>query len=471
MPLQGGVTKHVIASSFAIQIRIKETLQAYAYAMDARRGGANLRRGCEDRSIAMFRFIHAADIHLDSPLKGLERYEGAPVDRIRQATRRALENLVQLALDEKVQFVLIAGDLYDGDWKDYNTGLFLGRQLSRLRDAEVPVVLIAGNHDAENKMTRTLRLPDNVSLLSSASPETKTLEEIGVAIHGQSFPRAAEERDLSAQYPQAAQGLFNIGLLHTCATGASKHARYAPCTLEGLRSKGYDYWALGHVHERRTLHQDPHVIFPGNVQGRDIGEPGAKGCMLVTVDGRSVSAEFQSLDVLRWERCEVDTRGAENADAVMERVSHQLQRQLETSAERPMAVRVDISGLCPAHAQLQASAHKWTNEVRNVANEVGADQIWIEKVKLRTVPPQAEAADKSDGPTAELLDLLDHLRANDSQLACLHGELADLEKKLPPEVKEGPDALNLADPAWLRGVLDRVGPMLIDRLRTREGMR
>src|SRR5713101_8288517 len=120
----------------------------------------------------MFKFLHAADIHLDSPLKGLERYEGAPIDQLRQATRRALENLIQLALDEKVAFVLIAGDLYDGTWKDYNTGLFLTAQMARLREANIAVVVIAGNHDAANKMTRTLRLPDNVTLLAAAKPDS-----------------------------------------------------------------------------------------------------------------------------------------------------------------------------------------------------------------------------------------------------------------------------------------------------------
>src|SRR5205807_945373 len=110
----------------------------------------------------MFKFIHAADIHLDSPLRGLERYEGAPADKIRQATRDAFENLVQAAIDEEVAFVLIAGDLYDGDWKDYQTGLYFVAQVSRLREANIPVILIAGNHDAANRMTRDLRLPENV---------------------------------------------------------------------------------------------------------------------------------------------------------------------------------------------------------------------------------------------------------------------------------------------------------------------
>src|SRR6185437_649372 len=121
-------------------------------------------------------FLHAADIHLDSPLKGLERYENAPVGRIRGATRRAFTRLIDLAVEKAVDFVLIAGDLYDGDWRDYNTGLYLVRQLGRLRDANINVYAIAGNHDAANKMTRSLRLPDNVRLLSHEQPQTVRID-------------------------------------------------------------------------------------------------------------------------------------------------------------------------------------------------------------------------------------------------------------------------------------------------------
>src|SRR5918996_1910432 len=112
---------------------------------------------------AMFKFIHAADIHLDSPLRGLEQYDGAPVEQIRGATRQALANLVELALAERVAFVLLAGDLYDGEWKDYNTGLFFAAQMTRLREAGIRAFLIAGNHDAASQLTRYLRLPDNVT--------------------------------------------------------------------------------------------------------------------------------------------------------------------------------------------------------------------------------------------------------------------------------------------------------------------
>jgi DNA repair exonuclease SbcCD nuclease subunit len=419
----------------------------------------------------MFKFLHTADIHLDSPLKGLERYEGAPADKIRQATRGALIKLVDLALDERVAFVLIAGDLYDGTWKDYNTGLFFIRQMSRLWDAGIPVYLIAGNHDAENKMTLKLRLPkDKATLFGSENPQTEILKDLGVAIHGQSYAKANENRRLAEGYPQAKQGYFNIGMLHTCA-GRQGHADYAPCSLEELRSKGYDYWALGHVHKREPFPNDPTIVFPGNLQGRFFSESeiGPKGCMLVTVqDDSSVRSEFQTRDVFRWELCKVNASGAENGDMVMERISEELQKKLGASEGRPLAVRVEIHGICPFHNQLHANSRKWVNEARASANEIGADHLWIEKLKFETKLPSVKDAKSMDGPMAELLALLDQLHAQDDQLTKLYEDLADLDKKLPPEMKEGPNALNLTDPAWLRDVLGHVGPMLIERLRSRE---
>jgi DNA repair exonuclease SbcCD nuclease subunit len=167
----------------------------------------------------MFRFIHAADIHLDSPLLGLEKYEGAPAEEIRGATRKALENLVAVAIREKVDFVLIAGDLYDGEWKDAGTGLFFVRQTVRLREAGIPVFVISGNHDAQNKMTKELRFPENVVFFPHAKPATRRIENLEVAIHGQSYARADVTENLAANYPAAIDGAFNIGLLHTCGPG------------------------------------------------------------------------------------------------------------------------------------------------------------------------------------------------------------------------------------------------------------
>src|SRR3989339_81166 len=135
----------------------------------------------------MFTFLHAADIHLDSPLRGLEGYADAPVEQIRQATRRAFDNLIELAIEEQVAFVLLAGDLYDGEWKDYHTGLFFIDRLSRLRKEKIMVFLASGHHDAASQITKALRLPDNVHLFSTKHPETIILEELGVAVHGQGY--------------------------------------------------------------------------------------------------------------------------------------------------------------------------------------------------------------------------------------------------------------------------------------------
>ncbi|MFN2359255.1 MAG: exonuclease SbcCD subunit D [Desulfotignum sp.] len=205
----------------------------------------------------MITFIHTADIHLDSPLKGLEAHEDAPVQEIRKATRRAFDNLINLAVEKAVDFVLIAGDLYDGDWKDYNTGLFFADRMGKLSRAGIRVFIVSGNHDAASQITRVMPLPENVTLFSHKAPESVVLDNIGVVIHGRSYAARAVTDNLAAGYPLFHAGYFNIGLLHTALTGREGHEKYAPCTLDDLTSRGYDYWALGHVHKREIVCEHP----------------------------------------------------------------------------------------------------------------------------------------------------------------------------------------------------------------------
>jgi DNA repair exonuclease SbcCD nuclease subunit len=411
-------------------------------------------------------FLHAADIHLDSPLRGLERYEHAPVDRIRGATRRAFEGLIRLAVDRRVDFVLIAGDHYDGDWRDYNTGLYLVHALGRLRDANIPVFIIAGNHDAANKMTRALRLPANVRVLDAARPETVRLDDLGVAIHGQSFARAAVTDNLVAGYPDPAPGWVNIGLLHTGLTGLEGHERYAPCTVADLRARGYDYWALGHIHTRHAPCDDPPVAFPGNPQGRHIREAGAKGCLLTTLTpGDGVAQEFHRLDVVRWERGRVDATDLYAEADLLDRVATTLDDLVrsEPDPDRLLAVRVVVHGTSPLHDRLHADAERYVAEVRNLALERGEDRLWIEKVEFQTRSARAVAL--PDGPIEELREVLDELRADPEALGALGAELTDLKRKLPAELLAGPDGPRPDDPDWLRGVLDQAQPLLLDLLR------
>ncbi len=417
----------------------------------------------------MFKFIHTADVHIDSPLHRLEDYEGAPVDEFRNAARRAFENMVQLAASEKVDFLLIAGDLYDGDWKDYNTGLFLTRQMGRLREAGIPVFIIAGNHDAASQITRKLRFPDNVRMFPADRSSTFRIEAPRVAVHGQSFASPAVRKNLAKNYPEPVSGFFNIGLLHTCANGREEHEPYAPCAVEDLISKGYDYWALGHVHQYEVLSQDPPIVFPGNIQGRHIREAGTKGCVVVEVDdaGRCEPA-FTPVDVVRWARADVNASGAEDPYQVVDLIRSRLENLIEENDGAPLAVRVFVAGETKAHGDLLADPERWTTEIRSVASEVGVNRIWLEKIRIETEPPLAGRPLQRTGAIGGLLELIEELAEDPPARRVLSAELADLDKKLPREIKDGPDGLRFDDAEWTADLLATVQPMLIRRLLRRE---
>ncbi len=410
-------------------------------------------------------FLHAADIHLDSPLRGLERYESAPVDRIRGATRRAFSRMIDLAIEKRVDFVLIAGDLFDGDWRDYNTGLFLVKELSRLRDHKIRVVVIQGNHDAANKMTRALPLPENVRLLTHERAETYILDDLGLAIHGQSFARAAVTDNLAAAYPDPLRGCVNIGLLHTCLGGAEGHESYAPCTLEELRLRGYDYWALGHIHARQVICSDPPVAFSGNVQGRHARETGPKGCLIATISSSGcIEHVFHRLDVVRWERARIDVSDLDTQSDLFDRAAESLESLLASDAdpERLLAVRLVLAGTTDLHDRLLADPERIAAEIRSLATDRSQDRLWIEKVELTTRP--RETMTTSDGPIHELVEILDQFRSDPGSFQEIVEELAELKRKLPSDLSHDRDGPQLDDPEWLRTLLEQIQPMLFDLL-------
>jgi DNA repair protein SbcD/Mre11 len=389
--------------------------------------------------VIVFKFLHAADIHLDSPLRGLKQYVGAPIEQIRLAARRALENLVTTAISERVQFVLIAGDVYDGDWKDFQTGLFFIQQAARLDKASIPIYLIRGNHDAGNKMTKSLRMPPNVHIFSESSPETMLLDEIGVAIHGQSYPTVSVTKDLSYQYPAAVTGRFNIGLLHTSLTGREGHENYAPCSVEGLSSKGYDYWALGHIHQREIVCESPVIAFSGNVQGRHIKETGAKGCYVVTVDqSHRPAMQFIALDVLRWELATIDVTDASSEHEVLHRIGTALRKIVHEAEGKCTAVRVRLIGSTSLHGDFVSRLEHWTNEVRGLAIQESNSQMWIEKVKFETNEHRTALIEfaNAEGALGELELLVQSIKENPLLLAELGFDLADIQKKLPGEIRD-----------------------------------
>lgn len=414
------------------------------------------------------KFVHAADLHIDSPLRGLERYEGAPAELIRGATRRALEHLVDLCLEEGAKLLVLAGDLYDGDWKDYSTGLFFCRQMARLREADVTVVWIRGNHDAASRLTQHLRPPDNVHELSHARAATleRDIDGVSVAIHGQGFSKAKISDDLSELYPAPVPGAFNLGLLHTALDGREGHDAYAPCRVESLVNRGYDYWALGHVHQREEVHREPWIVFPGNLQGRHARETGEKGASLVSVrEGRVSAVEHRALDEVRWAHLVYDAAAAASADDVLDGVREQLTRTLVETEGRLLAARVSVVGASRAHAALSVNAERFQHELRLAALDAGRDAAWIEKIVLKTRPEGDPLLLRArNDPLGALLAALDHVRNDEGELLSLSEELGELKRKLPRELLDGPDAARLSNASDIRALLDDVEGLLLPLL-------
>lgn len=377
------------------------------------------------------RILHAADIHLDSPLLGLDgTADEQTVHELRRATAGALHNLVDLALQEQPAAVVIAGDLYDGDAKDYQTGRTFIREMQRLDDADIPVMIIAGNHDAASVITRSLTPPSNVHVFSTDKPELFALEDRGLVFHGQGFPNRAVLDNLVVNYPNRVPGLVNVGLLHTSLAGYAEHDTYAPCSLDDIAATEYEYMAMGHIHKRG----DPFLVgrttaaFSGNLQGRHIRETGPKGAYLVTLaEDEQAQLEFVPLDVARWELARVDTTDARDLQEVLNLTRQQLHDVRAAAGTRIVAVRVVLDGTSEAAYDL-VDYEELREEIKSIAEPL---DIAVNRVKNNTTVPTAprvlSLTNREDLSTA----------ANASELSdpMLRKALAKLETAIKPALK------------------------------------
>ena len=383
------------------------------------------------------KFIHTADIHLDSPLSGLAAYKDAPVDLLRNVTRDAFTRLVDLAIEEAVDFMVIAGDLYDGTWKDYNTGHFFCREMGRLNQAGIPVYLLFGNHDADSEMTKKLTLPANVHQFESRKPSTFRIDALRVALHGRSYKEAATVENLASGYPAPLEGWLNIGVLHTALEGYAAHANYAPCSVAELNAKGYDYWALGHVHEYIVIQTSPWIVFPGNLQGRHIRETGPRGAVMVNANAAGIQTVDRLLvDLLRWEVLAVDASEVSTLQEVIRLVGQAFERLLAaTPGHLFLSVRICIQGRTRAHGELFGLESQLREEVLGQAAGQGTDRLWVEKVRLETQPltDGSELALRTDA-LADLQRLLDQAPTDPDFLESLIQDLRPMVDKAPMEL-------------------------------------
>ena len=431
----------------------------------------------------MPRFLHAADIHLDSPLQKLAAYDLAPVDQIRHASRRALASMVDLAVREKVDAVLIAGDLYDGNWNDQNTGLHFVAQAAKLVDHGIAVLVIRGNHDAENVMTSSLPLPSNPDgssiMVAADRVETRVLESAGIAVHGRSFASRSVTENLAIDYPSPVSGMANVGMLHTSLSGAEGHDTYSPCTADYLTGKQYDYWALGHVHTRHDHAVGDGrvpVVFPGNLQGRHIRECGPRGCMIVDVDSsHRCTPTFHPLDEVRWQRIVIDASTIEHPDEVMDHYRREIEDSL-AGAPPLLVTRVEVRGETGHAAALHRSSRSMLADLRAAAVAMADGRIWMEDYKLRVVTPEVavvspeSASGQDSAPRRSIAAAAEELIDAPEASEWLAEDLKPLLKKMPVELMDAPEVggddsvLAIDDVDWTRRLITQAAAELEARL-------
>jgi len=383
-----------------------------------------------------FTFIHAADLHIDSPLAGLGVKDPAVAARFAHAGRRAVEALIDETIAAKAAFLLICGDIFDGDWRDVATGLFFVRALGRLERAGIPSFIVKGNHDAESQIANKLPYPESARIFSSRAAQSHHIDELRVSLHGRSFASRLVGEEFVTSYPARREGYFNIGLLHTALDGTRGHQSYAPCTVEDLRRFGYDYWALGHVHAAEEISRDPWIVYPGNIQGRSVRETGPKGAMRITVaDGRVIDARPVTLDAARWADAHVDVSGCEDEAQTLARIEARLESEHALAEGRPLAARLTLEGATHLHPRLVARREALEADARAIGFRF-SDDLWIEQLKIRTHAPDLQRKHLDEADALDVEALIASTAEDPEFLRALTELAAQISDKTPRELRD-----------------------------------
>ncbi|RJE90852.1 DNA repair exonuclease [Paenibacillus sp. 1011MAR3C5] len=391
-----------------------------------------------------FRFIHAADLHLDSPFKGLSKAPEAVRKGLAESTFAALKKLTDLAIAEEVDFIVIAGDLFDEADRSLRAQLALLHEWRRLAAEGIAVYAIHGNHDHLGGKRAQMELPPNVHIFGAARPSGlpayRRTGELAAYVYGMSYGERAETRNLAATYRTAPEAPYHIALLHGNVGSIASHDPYAPCTLEQLIGSGFDYWALGHIHKRELLHEYPHIAYAGNLQGRNPKETGAKGCYVVDVsEARKVDMRFIPLDQVRWLEEEVSIEGITTEQEllrVLERRVAQCEERQDGGEGCSLMLRLRLTGSGVLHRTVSqpASLAAWLDQLQaSWPNESGGRWIYVYGLSSSTnTPIDWQVLQEEDSFAGELFRLSTRLQQNEEQWRELAGlavaEMADHPK-------------------------------------------
>ena len=407
-----------------------------------------------------FRFVHAADLHLDSPFTGLKSSVPEHVaTSLRQATFNAYDNIVELCVSEGVDALLIAGDVYDGADRSLRAQRRFIDGLDRLHQAGIRSFVCHGNHDPLDGWEARLAYPPSCHRFGSEFQAVPVFEDDpgAAVVHGVSYPTRNVRRNLVRRLGQVDSRSFNIGLLHANVDNDSNHRAYAPCSLSDLVETGVDYWALGHVHTRRVLNpQRPTVVYPGNPQGRHLNETGPRGVYLVTVDdsGRT-DLDFRPVDTVRWERMTLDIAETSTEQNLLDELHRRIGEALEHGEGRSLVLRMTLSGRGELHRFLRqpGSVDDLADELKRASANLHPF-AWCERIEDRTAGPfdRSVRLQGSDF-VADLLRLCDQSKQDPELLGQLRESLSELfhhwkyRRYLKDAIPDDPALCSLLDEA------------------------
>ncbi|PCK22249.1 DNA repair exonuclease [Bacillus pumilus] len=331
-------------------------------------------------------FIHAADLHLDSPFAGMSNIPSQIFKRLKESTFQSAKNMFDLAIGRAVDFVLLSGDLFDESNRSLKAQLFLRNQFLRLQTHGIEVFIIYGNHDHLGGEWTSIEWPENVHVFSSSTPSEQSFyrgEQLVASIYGFSYKERAVYENMTSHYVKTTDAAYHIAMLHGTLAGQEGHDAYAPFQLQQLLSQDLDYWALGHIHKRALLHEDPLIIYPGNVQGRHIKETGEKGCYVVHLSEDSQTAEFIGCSDVIFETLTLDITDTAHMTDLVTLVEKKVSELKERGV--PHFVKIELTGDAPPYIEL--TQLEVLEELMAVLHEQEEDEevfVWVMSMDCRT---------------------------------------------------------------------------------------
>lgn len=380
------------------------------------------------------RFVHTADLHLDAPFQGIEASDARVRAELVEATYAAFERVVDVALERRAEFVVIAGDVYNSRDKSLRAQLRFQASAERLADAGIEVFVAQGNHDPANGWSAGLELPAAVHYFPIdrlGRFEVVRDGELRCAIYGRGYGVSAVTENLARAYRREASDPLAVAVLHANVGGNTDYEPYAPCSLEDLREAGMDYWALGHIHKTGVLGSAPEIVYAGSPQGLNPKEDGAHGCYVVELSAAGAQLEFVDTSSINWQRVELDLADCAGLGTVRQRLLEECER-LRSEAGRPVLARIDLIGRCPAHVELVRPG-----ALEDLLEDVRAEQLaeepwlWVDRLRdLTGAPIDLDRIREGADFAADLVRTTDELLDNAALAEILEGIVSPVSTTL-----------------------------------------